>query len=91
MQTTPIVAAVPKAVPMRNDMSDVRAKVASGAAAGVTRGDAMTTTCEMVPLARHRAVRMPMSTKLSMTPRAVETPERAMRTSSAGSWPRMSP
>ena len=83
MHTTPIVAAVPNAVPMRNDMSEVSRKTASGATPGVMRGAASTTTSEIVPAARHSAVRMPMSTNDSMTPLAVDTPDAAMRMSSA--------
>ena len=91
MHTTPIVAAVPNAVPMRNDMAPVSRKTASGAMAGVTNGVASSTTSEMVPAARHSAVRMPMSMNDSRTPRAPEMPSSAIPSTSRTEWPRAMP
>ena len=70
MLTTPIVAAVPNAVPVRNDMSEQSRKTERGAVAGVTSGVTMTTIWEIVPQARHRAVRIPMRTNDWITPLA---------------------
>lgn len=88
---TPIVAAVPNEVPIKNDISEHMQKTARGATAGCTRGAASTTTSETVPHARHSAVSAPMSTNDSSTPRADATPRAHMRASSLRRQPLHSP
>ena len=87
MQTTPMVAAVPNEVPVKNDMMPVRTNVASGAIAGVTNGEATSTISDTVPEARQSAVRIPMRMKAVSTPLAVAMPSRPMRMSSRRSQP----
>ena len=88
MLTTPIVADVPNAVPVRNDMSERSRKSERGAVAGVRSGVTMTTIWETVPQARHSAVRAPMRMNDWITPLAEQTPSAHMRASSRAPWPR---
>ncbi len=88
MHTTPIVAAVPNAVPVRNDITPHSKNVASGATCGLKNGEAIMTICATVPAARQKAVRIPIKTKAVSTPLTVTMPETPMRTSSRQVQPR---
>lgn len=88
---TPIVAAVPNGVPIKNDISEHMQKTTRGATAGRTRGAASTATSETVPHARYSAVSAPMSTNDSSTPRADATPRAHMQASSLRRQPLHSP
>ena len=80
MQITPIVAAAPKAVPMRSDMRQQRRNAASMAADGWMSDDDQLTIAAMVPEARHAAARAPATTKrqsIGATERADDAPARS--------------
>ena len=78
-QMTPMVAAVPKEVPVRKETAAQRRKEASTIHCGPQKGTARLTMAGMVPQARHRAVMTPMRRKMKSTLRTVFTPFHAMR------------
>ena len=73
---TPMVAAVPKAVPVRRDMPQLSRKASSRKSGGQISSDAQQTMTAMVPQARHRAVKKPMRPKVMRTFFTVFTPVR---------------
>ena len=73
----PIVAAVPNAVPVRNDTS-AHSRNAARSMTGPEQSPAhASTTNTMVPLARHEAVSIPMRTKVTRIFPDVRTPDTA--------------
>ena len=69
MQIMPIVAAVPKAVPMSMDIMEHKRNVASTKTEGESRLDEMLTISGMVPEARHAALMAPTMAKRAITER----------------------
>lgn len=87
-QMTPMVAAVPKAVPVRTERRQLSRKVMSRKTAGRMALAAKETMTGIVPACRHRAVSRPMRRKLSSTFLAELMPERENRRTSRREWPR---
>ena len=74
MQITPIVAAVPKAVPVRTDTPQFIQKAKSTKAEGWSTWTQAVMITAMVPQARQRAVSIPMNRNNSSTFRTVLMP-----------------
>ena len=91
MQMTPIVATVPKPVPMSTDMSEHKRKHITRQAAGESSRDDQATMVGIVPLARQMAVRAPITTKSRMTFLTVETLLTESLSRSRRRFPRASP
>ena len=70
----PIVAAVPKAVPVSTDTPQFKRNVISSMISGRMRSTAQQMMNGSVPHARQSAVRMPMIGNVNSTPDAVFTP-----------------
>ena len=64
MQMTPIVADVPKAVPVKKDIAQHRRKVSITNISGLIIKEARLTITGIVPQARHNAVIIPISIKV---------------------------
>ena len=80
-QMTPMVAAVPKEVPVRTDTRQLSRKaIITNRAGWMSRAEKQTIT-GMVPACRHRAVSIPMSTKVMRMFFTVRMPSRARRNS----------
>ena len=91
MQMTPIVAAVPKDVPVRDDTRAHRRNDARRTALPSHHWDAWYTIYGIVPLTRQAAVSMPTRIKVTMTFLAVLTPETARRAISEKGCPVFTP
>ena len=79
---TPMVAEVPKDVPVSTESRQFNRKVISTMMEGLISTEAQETSTGMVPAMRQRAVSMPMRRKVSSTFRAVNTPITAICRSS---------
>ena len=82
IQIEPIVAAVPNAVPVRNERAQLSRKAITGKICGTIRLLEYETMAGIVPLCLHKAVRIPMSIKVMSTFLAVFMPFTDICTSS---------
>ena len=88
---TPIVATVPKAVPVSVERRPLRRKAARSPHSGVMKPAASVTRRAIVPEALHEPVSMPMSAMTITMPMMVRTPFEAMAPSALRPCPRKSP
>ena len=79
LQMTPMVAAVPKDVPVSTEIRQFSKNAMSRNTAGRMARAAKHTMTGIVPAWRHRAVSMPMKTNVSSTSLAVLMPETEKR------------
>ena len=87
MQMTPIVAPVPKAVPVSTDISAQSRNVASTMIEGVASAAPYETMAGIVPLARQNAVMQPMSTNVTRIGTIVCTPRHHIWSTARGVLP----
>ena len=78
MEITPMVAAVPKAVPVRKETRQFKRKAISTSSDGRISSAAQQTMAGMVPAVRHRAVSSPIRRNSSRIFFTVRTPESAI-------------
>ena len=91
MQITPIVAAVPKAVPMSSDIRQQRRNAASTAADGWMSDEDQLTIAAIVPEARHAAASAPATTKRASMEATERMDNAPARSSSGRRTPRRMP
>ena len=91
MVMTPMVAAVPKEVPVRTERMQLSKKASSRKAPGRISPDSRHTISGIVPAAHHRAVSIPMSRKVHRIVVTGRMPSRLMRSSDRQEQPRRRP